>query len=195
MKTPTKGELTRARVIREARILITARGFKNTTINEIIQATGVKKGAMYFHFSSKDELGLAVLTDARDEFFAFLDQAVAGDSPMERLNAMMAALLRQQENTHFVGGCLFGNTALEMSDSHEEFARIIQAVFVHWIDLLTEIILRGQEDGTITSALPARSLAKTVVAVVEGGIMMARASKKTSDFTDCTRTVNALLTT
>ena len=193
MTPQTKGEKTRARVIKEARKLIVERGFNNTSINEIIAATGVKKGAMYFHFANKEELGFSVLLDAKEEFFNFLDMSFEGDSPYEKIENFFLSLLKQQENAHFVGGCLFGNTALEMSDSNERFAGLINEVFSDWINILTGLLKDAQRCGQINDKTDARKLAKTIVAALEGGIMMARVSKRSSDLADCIGVIRLLL--
>lgn len=193
MTAQTKGEKTRARVVREARKLIVEKGFKNTSINEIIAATGVKKGAMYFHFANKEDLGFSVLLDAKEEFFDFLDISFKGDSPYEQIENFFLSLLKQQENAHFVGGCLFGNTALEMSDSNERFAGLINEVFSDWIKILTRLLKAAQDYGQINGNIDAKKLAHTIVATLEGGIMMARLSKKSSDLADCIGTIRSLI--
>lgn len=49
----TKGELTREKIIREARQIVNRKGLMDTSISDIISATGLKKGSLYFHFSGK----------------------------------------------------------------------------------------------------------------------------------------------
>ncbi len=185
MTQMTKGEKTRARVIREARELIIAQGFKNTTINEIIAATGVKKGALYFHFANKDELGFSILEDAKEEFIRFLRDSLQGDTPLDRIDNSFKAILAQQKNANFVGGCLFGNTALEMSDSDTRFAGLIRSVFQEWIDMISELLQEAADDGQIGENVDPELFAKTSVACVEGGIMLARLNKNPSDLEDC----------
>lgn len=185
MTQMTKGEKTRARVIREARELIIAQGFKNTTINEIIAATGVKKGALYFHFANKDELGFSILEDAKEEFIRFLRDSLQGNTPLDRIDNSFKAILAQQKNSNFVGGCLFGNTALEMSDSDTRFAGLIRSVFQEWIDMISELLREAAVDGQLGKDIDPEIFAKTAVACVEGGIMLARVSKNPSDLEDC----------
>jgi AcrR family transcriptional regulator len=61
MGATSKGEKTRAGVLEAARRLINQKGFRSTSINDIIQTTGVKKGNPYFHFGSREEFGMARL--------------------------------------------------------------------------------------------------------------------------------------
>jgi TetR/AcrR family transcriptional repressor of nem operon len=194
MTVQTKGEKTRTRVIREARKLIVGKGFNNTSINEIIAATGVKKGAMYFHFANKEELGFSVLLDAKEEFFDFLEASFIGESPHEKIDHFFLSLLKQQQNVHFVGGCLFGNTALEMSDSNERYANLIKEIFSDWTNILTRLLKEAQLGGQVIGTIDAEALAHTIVATLEGGIMMARVSKKSSNLADCIDVIRSLIT-
>ncbi|MBI5248712.1 MAG: TetR/AcrR family transcriptional regulator, partial [Desulfomonile tiedjei] len=82
----TKGEKTKARVLETASRLINEKGFCNTSINDIIQATGVKKGNLYFYFPSKEDLSLAILEEANKQFMAFLSRSLQGERPLDKLS-------------------------------------------------------------------------------------------------------------
>ena len=104
MNSGTKGEKTRTRVLETARRLINERGYSSTSINDIIQATGVKKGNLYFHFPGKEDLGLAILAQAHKEFMAFLSVSLKGERPLERVSNLLDAVYEKQSGTKFVGG-------------------------------------------------------------------------------------------
>ncbi|MFZ5776262.1 MAG: TetR/AcrR family transcriptional regulator [Thermodesulfobacteriota bacterium] len=190
---PRKGELTRNHILQTARGVLVTKGFHNTSINDILVATGVKKGNLYYYFSSKEELGLAVLEDAMEEFFTFLNNALHGDDPIAKILNSCDAILQELKKRNFVGGCLFGNTALEMSDSNENFSRVIRQVFSIWTDQLAGLLAEAREEGGLPSAIPDRLLAKTIVATIEGGIMMARVNKDEEDLADCLRALRVML--
>ena len=63
-----KGEATKNRVVETARRLFHVQGFSNTSMDDIIKKSGVKKGNLYFYFKSKDELGYAVLNGSTEIF-------------------------------------------------------------------------------------------------------------------------------
>lgn len=104
MEIGTKGGKTKARVLETATQLINERGFCSTSINDIIQATGVKKGNLYFHFPSKEELGLAILEEASREFAAFLSRSLQGERPLDRLSNFLDAVFEKHRSAQFVGG-------------------------------------------------------------------------------------------
>lgn len=104
MGVTSKGEKTRARVLEAARQLINEKGFRSTSVNDIIRVTGVKKGNLYFHFADKEELGVAVLEQAHRDFMVFLGRSLKGERPLERLSSLLDVVLEKQRKTKFVGG-------------------------------------------------------------------------------------------
>lgn len=193
METATKGERTRAKVISEATDLINRRGFANTSVNDLVEATGVKKGNLYFHFTSKEELGLELIRRASGEYFRYLIENAKGATAARRVGGILDAVYRLHRKRGFVGGCIFGNMALEMSDVNDDFARLVRDIFEEWIRLLARLIREAQEEGDIRKDIDPSAAARLVVASLEGGIMMARLSKNGSDMLECVKTVKAML--
>ena len=189
----SKGAVTQSRILKNTRKLIVEKGFNNTSISDIITATGVKKGNLYYYYASKNDLGLAVLKDAEQEFFDLLATSFQGEKSLEKVWNSCAAILKAQQKANFVGGCLFGNTALEMSDCNEEYAGIIQKIFQKWTDLLADHLREAVSAGDLEQTPSPESLAQIIVAVIEGGIMMARVSKGKTDLADCLVTLKAVL--
>ena len=193
MSATIKGEKTREHILKTSRKILLAQGFHNTSISEIISATGVKKGNLYYHFASKEDLGLAVLEDAKEEFFLFLDKSLSGADPVAKIINSCQAIFKEQKKNNFVGGCLFGNTALEMTDSSPEFASVIQEVFDRWTGKLEALLTDTQDAGNLSLKIPPKLLAKTVVATMEGAIMMTRVSKREKDLRDFLEAIKALI--
>ncbi len=190
-----KGQETRSHILRESRRLFTLQGFQNTSISEIIAVTGVKKGNLYYHFSSKEELGLAVLSDAADEFFTILENSFSGYDCNERILASCQVIMDLMQQTNFVGGCLFGNTALEMSDSTPRFREIIRDVFDRWIAVITQELGKHSTSGEADGAQSQTDsdLAVAIVALLEGGIMLSRVYRNQESLTICIDAVSEML--
>jgi len=173
----SKGDLTKERILSEAALLFQKKGFGATSINNLLSATGIKKGSLYFHFPGKEEIGLAVLERDKERSIRFMNSNLVGATPEECLTHYFAAVYRKHEKSKFIGGCLFGNTALEMSDSNESYTRFVERMFAEWIARLEEVITAAQEAGQVRDDLEANMLAHHVVSTIEGGIMLARLKK------------------
>ena len=168
---------TKERVLDEATRLIQSRGFRGMSLSDLLAVADIRKGSLYFHFQSKHELGLCVLERARAQFMEFLRGALVGETPEARLHHFFDAALAAQRQMGFVGGCLWGNTALEMSDSDKEYAALVARVFDEWTALIEAEIAAGQAAGQFRTDVPARQLACHVIAAIEGGIMQSRLRK------------------
>jgi TetR/AcrR family transcriptional repressor of nem operon len=189
-----RGESTREKLVAETARLARRRGFSRTSVNTVLEATGMKKGALYHHFPGKDELGLAVLAREREDFIAFLDSCLDPSTPLASLERFFAAALKKHRDTGFIGGCLWGNTALEMSDSDSPHVDVVKQMFDDWIGKIESVISAGQSRGEIRSDLSSARLACMSVACIEGGIMLSRLTKQEGPFKTCLESLRAILT-
>ncbi len=173
----SKGDRTRSKILDEATRVFNRKGFSATSINDILKASGTTKGSLYFHFSSKGEIGLEVLKREKQAFMSFLDDILNEGPPGQSLHNFFEAALAKHSQQDFVGGCLFGNTALEASDTSPELAAFVASVFDDWIMKIAQNVDQAQQAGQIRKDVPARDLAEMIVSTVEGGIMQTRLLK------------------
>ncbi len=189
----TKGEITRDKVLNTAIDIINIKGFTNTSINDIIDATGVKKGNLYFHFSSKEELGKAIIIEAKKEYIKYLMSRIKGEMPLQKLDSLIYAIYKYHRKRNFVGGCIFGNIALELSDVNPQFASIIREVFSDCTVIVSGYLNQAVQGGELSSAIKPKMLARHIIAAIEGGIMMSKLSKDETEMLDCIKSIYILL--
>lgn len=183
----------RERLVDEATRLVRVRGFHATSVNTVLKAAGISKGALYHYFPGKEDLGLAVLARAGDGFHAFLDATLDTTTPLASLERFFAAVLEKHRAAGFVGGCLWGNTALEMSDSDTACTAAVKRVFDAWIAKVEGVISAGQKNGQMRTDRSAAELAQLVVCTIEGGIMLARLRKQEAPLKNCLDSLRLLL--
>ena len=189
----TKGEITREKILEAARELFNTKGFGATTISDLVEATGMQKGSLYFHFSGKDDIAREVLNEATIEFMEFLNKSLSGDNPGASFDNFFRCALDKHLATGFVGGCIFGNTALEMSDTNPEFVRVVDKVFNEWIDRIRSVVASAQNRGQIRTDISSEALAQLIIATMEGGIMMSRLKKDERPMRECLDTLRTTL--
>lgn len=189
----TKGERTRDHILGEAGRLIQRKGIGATSVGDILSAAGIHKGSLYFHFRDKEEIGREVIRQAADRFLGFVDRSLTGTTPRAALDNFFAAALAYHRGTGFVGGCLFGNTALETGDVDPEFAALVDAVFVAWVGRIARVVAAGQKAGEFRTDVAAHDLAQHVVATLEGGIMLSRLRKKAAPLKTCIASLRVFL--
>nr|WP_275045682.1 TetR family transcriptional regulator C-terminal domain-containing protein [Flexistipes sinusarabici] len=111
-------------------------------------------------------------------FFEFISASLQGNSPGEKLENFLESVKRMHKSKNYSGGCIFGNTALEMADKNDSLSQKVKNVFDRWISMLSSIINDAQKTGEIRSDLNSKILAGFIVSSVEGGIMLSRLEKK-----------------
>ncbi len=193
MNTKTKSEQTREKVILASLELINRQGYTATSMDDITRETGVKKGNLYFHFSSKEELTIQLLTYAREDFLSYLKSHITDTSPLENLKNIIEADYRLHRKKHFVGGCIFGNIALEMADTNTRLSAFVQDVLDDWISLVLDLLNQAIKAGELKIRCDPESMARHIVASLEGGVMFSRMSKNGKELRDCINAIYSIL--
>ena len=114
----SKAQQTKALIIHQAAELFNLKGYAGSSLADIMQATGLKKGGIYNHFKSKDELAL----EAFDYAVSLLSQRIwsvvrTKRNAIERLQALVSSYLIYIDAPPIIGGCPIMNTAIETDDT------------------------------------------------------------------------------
>ncbi len=91
-----KGARTRRRILMCAAEVIASRGVSGMSLSDVVEAANVSKGALYFHFSSKDELLIAVEELYNADSRRMIEQVGQDPDPLRRLIRLSLALARRQ---------------------------------------------------------------------------------------------------
>jgi TetR/AcrR family transcriptional repressor of nem operon len=174
----------REEIIKTAALLISKKGYSDTSLSDILDEAKIGKGQFYHYFSSKHDLGSAVIDDCfnffnRKLFTEVLDSPRSAEKRFEDMLAWVVAFHRKRNPER---GCFFGNMALEVSGHDELFRRKLQRVFEIWAGKI-EIILREMFGLPPSSSSPApeeagarpdeiRKLSLTLVGMLEGGFLI-----------------------
>ena len=119
-----KAAATRDQILDAAARLIHLRGYHGTSLDDVLRESGVGKGNFYYYFTSKEELGFAIIDRVVERFLertlepAFVDPSA---DPLDQIRGFLDRLLEAQRQRNCVGGCPMGNLASELSDVHEGF--------------------------------------------------------------------------
>lgn len=169
----TKGELTRQKIIEQAAPLFNRLGYAGCSMQDIMAATGLEKGGLYRHFSSKEELAeeafrysLARVTDARWE----------GIEEVEGSLEKLRFLIRRFVEIHSIipGGCPVMNTAIDADDGNPALRKLVQKAVKEWKARIGDIVMTGMEGGEIRADIEPGSIANVVIAALEGAFMISR---------------------
>jgi TetR/AcrR family transcriptional repressor of nem operon len=190
-----RGQQTKNKIIQIALEQINVKGYESTSVDEIIQAAGITKGAFYHHFSSKESLLLETLNHLELEFVKFLDEHLNNNNPQQALKNFFKAALKTNTQKKFIGGCPLGNLALEKSDCPNNLAikDKLKEIFTIWNKKLQATIEAGQQQNLVTDACHAAELSSQIIAAIEGGIMLSRLFKTDRHLKSATKLLSKFL--
>ncbi|MEU6003347.1 MULTISPECIES: TetR/AcrR family transcriptional regulator [unclassified Streptomyces] len=183
---------TPERLIESTRELLWERGYVGTSPKAIQQHSGAGQGSMYHHFAGgKPDLALAAIRRTAKEMRATAEGVLGGTgSAYERIEAY---LLRERD---VLRGCPVGRLTMDPDVIASDELRAPVTETLDWLrNRITGIVEEGQERGEFAATLDARAIAATVVATVQGGYVLARASGSPAAFDTGVRGLLALLFT
>lgn len=171
----SKAERTKALIIERTAPIFNKKGFAGTSLNDITAATGLTKGSIYGNFANKDEVALAVFDYNLKKLntavaIEFAKQTTAKDKLL-----VYADNYEQIFNLPFTeGGCPILNTAIEADDTHPDLKKKAAVAVLSWKTKLVQIIEEGITNKEFKTDVDAEQLALTMIATIEGGIMIAK---------------------
>jgi TetR/AcrR family transcriptional repressor of lmrAB and yxaGH operons len=178
---------TRDRMIATTAHLLRAQGFHGTGLNQITADALAPKGSMYHHFpGGKEQLAEEAIRYYADVVLSLLEHCLENPDVPDALDAFVGALSHQLERSAFLDGCPVGLTAMEAGATSDRLAAATQAAFDRWISAVAR---RLEKDGVPD----AHERATTVIAAVEGGVMLARAHRSTAALRAISRSLAPLV--
>ncbi|MDR1946325.1 MAG: TetR/AcrR family transcriptional regulator [Desulfovibrio sp.] len=172
----------RREIIKISSLLMSDKGYIDTSLNDILEQAGIGKGQFYHYFSSKHDLGSAVIDDCFDFFNKKLLEEVL-DSPKDpesRLEDMLDWIVAFHRRRTPGRGCFFGNMALELS-AHDELFRVrLKNVFESWAGKIEKLLHEmaasadaGQRaDVSRRDPDEVKKFSRNIVAMLEGGFLL-----------------------
>jgi AcrR family transcriptional regulator len=160
-------EVRRAELVDCAQGLFLTRGYERTTINDVITATGLSKGAFYHHFRAKEDLLEAIAARFARESVVFIGrlQADSGLDALARLNRLLS--LRREWKREHIAELRAMFTTLLSPDNAVLYHRILAAVFAVVTPALAEMIAQGETEGRFDPGDP-RLAAETLLGLANG---------------------------
>jgi AcrR family transcriptional regulator len=141
-------------------------GYQAASLNTIVAAAGITKGALFHHFESKQALGYALVDDLLAPILnqRWLAPLADTDDPITALqDAFRRHIVDDTTTGNLVYGCPMNNLAQEMSPLDEGFRRRFDAMYDMWRRTIAEALSRGQRAGRVRRDIDVRSVASLVV--------------------------------
>jgi TetR/AcrR family transcriptional regulator, transcriptional repressor for nem operon len=176
----TKGLRTRQEIVDASLQLFSVKGYYNTSISDILQATGLTKGGLYGHFGSKEELW-----DAAYERSVQIWQEIVFAGVREIAHPIERVMRALENDLHnyiggevFRGGCFFFNMLVELSGQSERMAGRILDGYRTFSNLLACWIEEGRELGILRNDVDSREVAEFILTAINGAAVLYAASRE-----------------
>jgi TetR/AcrR family transcriptional regulator, transcriptional repressor for nem operon len=178
-------DVTREKILDAAFHEIYRYGFQSASLANILDRTGLTKGALYHHFPDKQALGLAVVDEViRGRLEEMVFQPLRDSR--EPLATLLAILRAKRESIDVVElGCPLNNLMQEMSPLDETFRTRLNAVMKTWQDTIADALKRGQRQGQVRKDLDCTATALFIVSAWEGCIGIAKNMQSERTYRAC----------
>ncbi|MFJ8432870.1 ScbR family autoregulator-binding transcription factor [Kitasatospora sp. NPDC094019] len=150
---------TRQTVLRAAAEVFDERGYAGATMAEILDRAGVTKGALYFHFPSKEDLALAVI-EGQGAWLATLRPA--SDSPMQTVIDIGHAFAHALLDDPLLRG------SIRLTIEHGTFTQPQIGAYQGWTDAARELLERAREAGELRPGVRPAAAAGVITGAVTG---------------------------
>lgn len=180
-----KSKRTKAYIIEQVAPIFNKKGYIGTALSDIEKATGLTKGAIYGNFDNKNKLAEACFEKNILPLQKGVHNAISSaGGAIAKLTALITFYTTYYDQVAANGGCPLLNTATEVDDTFPLMKLKVQKSIINWKNELNAVIRQGQLDGEIRSVVKADKFSTTIIAMLEGGIMLAKAMDDKNYFLD-----------
>ena len=168
-----KGEQTRQEIIRKAAPIFNQRGYDGAALSDLMKATGLEKGGIYRHFSSKEVLAAAAFDYAwRETLNARIHDLDTVSNTVDRLKQLVRNFVERRGI--IPGGCPLLNTAMDADDGNSVLRKRARKALEGWRSYIVSVIRDGIKMREIRPRVNPKKLATLMISLLEGAIMIYR---------------------
>lgn len=171
-----RSEATRRRIIAAAVELFNEIGYPATNLGDIIERAEMTKGALYYHFDSKEALGTAIIEEGSANLFRAYEMVRESSAPaLERIihGCFVVA--------DMLGTDKLARSATQLRRSFGEFNEATAHIYGGWLDEISSRVAEAIEEGDVRAAHDPAAVAETVVAAMTGAELVSNATSSGAD--------------
>ena len=175
-----KSEETRKFIIEKSAPIFNMHGYKGTTMSQLTKAINMTKGAIYGNFIDKDEIALAAFDHNFAEISKKIQEVVRSkENACDKLIAFANFYLDEFKEISRKGGCPLMNATIDSDNIHPTLKERVAEAIEIWINSVIRIIYSGIKHKQINPNTKPEQFASVFVSLIEGGIMLSKATGNT----------------
>lgn len=171
----SKAERTKQYIIEKTAPIFNKKGFIGTSMNDILEVTGLSKGCVYGNFKNKDEIALAAFDQNYYKIVDYLRKQIE-----HRTNMIDRLLVYPETYRIFLdlpflkAGCPILNTSIEADDTHPLLRQKAVAALKSWKKAIEKSIETGIERNEIKASTNANEFSYILITLIEGAMMQSK---------------------
>ena len=189
-KLTPKGARTRAKIVEAAARLIYERGVAATTLDDVKAAAEVSGSQLSHYFAAKDALVQAVIDYQADVIIGNQERADLGTA--EGLREWRDMVIAAARSAGGKGGCPLGSLSGQVAETEPEARALIAAGFDRWSAAIGQGLRAPGEAGGLPAGVTPDDLAVTLLAALQGGLLLAQVQRDTRPLETAVDTILAL---
>ena len=174
----SRGAATREKIVTAAAELVHGHGVAAMSLDRVREASDTSKSQLYHYFGDKDELVLAVIQRQAECVLEFHGAALARVTSLAGLRRWRDEVVQTTRRTHGAEGCPLGSLVPELSRTPRSRAALA-ASFADWEAQFAERLATLRPRAGRGSRQEVADLATTLVAALQGGLLLAQATRST----------------
>ncbi len=189
-----KSQRTRQFIIEKSAPIFNKQGFSGTSLQDIIEATGLTKGSIYGNFEDKNQLAMAAFEFNSHYIVDRIRVLVLSDrnasQKLRDITSFYRKFLYQEELS---GGCPLLNTATEADDTHIGLKELVLQSLDYLRRSFVYVMKEGKDRGEIPQHIDCEYYTTIFLALIEGGILQTKLYGKSKFLLDCLRHIDTII--
>jgi len=175
----SKADRTKQYIIEKTACIFNTKGYAGTSINDLIEATGLTKGSIYGNFENKDQVALAAFDYNFERLVLYIRAKMeAKENVVDKLLVYPETYRNFLTNPILISGCPVTNTSTEADDTHPMLREKVEGAYNFWKNSLENHINNGISGGEIKPDLNINEFISVFISIMQGGILQAKVTKK-----------------
>ncbi len=176
----------RSEIIKNSYLIMLNKGYKGTTINDILKETKISKGCLYYYFKSKRDIANIIIDEIiKKDFFTVWHDVYKNTNPIKSIIKKINITYDENSYNYLSTGCPLGNLISELSSVDAKFSEKTNSILKMWSLYIKKAINKSWNLGILNKNLVPEEVADFLVASIEGCILTAKSYQDKKKLRSC----------
>ncbi|CAI9001537.1 TetR/AcrR family transcriptional regulator, transcriptional repressor for nem operon [Pseudomonas chlororaphis] len=152
------------------------RGYAATSIQDLVEGTGLSRSSLYNAFESKNGLYQQALRRYHQLTQANVDLLSQPEPATALVRQLLMRIVEDEMGDPRQRGCLVANATLELAAQDPAVAALVSQNFLRLENALEQLLIRGHQEGTLAPDKKPRALARFIVNTIQGMRVVSKGS-------------------